>query len=175
MFFFVCALNVVFNQPCIKYVVMILSCNSCYMWDRRFSLKQQEAHQRKDCRSLRQGSLRGAIVLLKIFHNLFWKCLFLCVIVLLKSKCICFYKCAILTATFIAILVFQIKTEIYIHLVWFEQMANCTNFIFPLLHQKEFGNLLFANIKGVFSWAKRFQNLEIEMLVERNIYKDNLG
>ena len=116
--------------------MIILSCNSCYMWDRRFSLKQQEAHQRKDCRSLRQRSLRGAIVLLKIFQNLFWKCLFLCVIVLLKSKCICFYKCAILTATFIAILVFQIKTEIYIHLVWFEQMANCTNFIFPL--QKRF-------------------------------------
>ena len=89
--------------------MIILSCNSCYMWDRRFSLKQQQAHQRKDCRSLRQGSLRGAIVLLKIFHNLFWKCLFLCVIVLLKSKCICFYKCAILTATFIAKLVFQIK------------------------------------------------------------------
>ena len=163
------------------------------MWDRRFSLKQQQAHQRKDCRSLRQGSLRGAIVLLKIFHNLFWKCLFLCVIVLLKSKCICFYKCAILTATFIAILVFQIKTEIYIHLVWFEQMANCTNFIFPL--QKTFlqHHLIWFPVercvkcsenspqKGiweftfcqVFSWAKCFQNLEI--LVERNIYKDNLG
>ena len=167
------------------------------MWDRRFSLKQQQAHQRKDCRSLRQGSLRGTIVLLKIFHNLFWKCLFLCVIVLLKSKCICFYKCAILTATFIAKLVFQIKLRFtfiwsdlnkwqivpisfflfrkgFCNIIWFDFQLNVASNAQKILHQKEFGNLLFANIKGVFIWAKRFQNLEIEMLVERNIYKDNL-